>query len=103
MSLPMPKKVPEIGFYYHYKHDPSNGLQDHAYELWVLVFIPKMILGQAKNIFLFIDLCMIKTFTRLQKNLELLALMLVRWKCGWKMLKKTERRFRDFRRLPILL
>lgn len=33
MSLPMPKKVPEPGFYYHYKHDPLKGIQDHAYEV----------------------------------------------------------------------
>lgn len=33
MSLPMPKRVPEVGFYYHYKHDPSKGLNDHAYEV----------------------------------------------------------------------
>lgn len=33
MSLPIPKKVPEVGFYYHYKHDPSKGLEDHAYEV----------------------------------------------------------------------
>jgi hypothetical protein len=33
MSLPMPKAVPEPGFYYHYKHDPSKGINDHAYEV----------------------------------------------------------------------
>lgn len=33
MSLPMPKRVPEPGFYYHYKHDPSVSLNDHAYEV----------------------------------------------------------------------
>lgn len=31
--LKIPKKVPELGFYYHYKHDPTKGLQDHAYEV----------------------------------------------------------------------
>lgn len=38
MTLPMPKKVPEIGFYYHYKHDLSKGLQDHAYEVMGIGF-----------------------------------------------------------------
>lgn len=33
MSFPMPKKVPETGFYYHYKHDPERGLNHHAYEV----------------------------------------------------------------------
>ncbi|MBA3732984.1 DUF1653 domain-containing protein [Patescibacteria group bacterium] len=28
----MPKRVPELGFYYHYKHDPSV-VNDHAYEV----------------------------------------------------------------------
>ncbi len=29
----MPKRVPEPGFYYHYKHDSSISLNDHAYEV----------------------------------------------------------------------
>ncbi len=33
MSLPIPAKVPEKGFYYHYKHDPAKGIGDHAYEV----------------------------------------------------------------------
>ncbi len=33
MSLPIPKRVPEVGFYYHYKHDPSKGIRDYAYEV----------------------------------------------------------------------
>ncbi len=33
MSLPMPKRVPGVGFYYHYKHDDSKGVQDYAYEV----------------------------------------------------------------------
>ena len=33
MSLPMPKRVPEPGFYYHYKHNLSVGINDHAYEV----------------------------------------------------------------------
>ena len=33
MSLPMPKRVPQVGFYYHYKHDPRKGINDHAYEV----------------------------------------------------------------------
>ncbi len=33
MSLPMPKKVPEPGFYYHYKHDPNGEVNNYAYEI----------------------------------------------------------------------
>jgi len=33
MSLPMPKRVPEPGFYYHYKHDPSGLVNNYAYEV----------------------------------------------------------------------
>lgn len=33
MSLPMPKRVPEPGFYHHYKHNPDLGASDHAYEV----------------------------------------------------------------------
>jgi hypothetical protein len=33
MSLPMPKRVPEQGFYYHYKHDPSGPVNNYAYEV----------------------------------------------------------------------
>ena len=29
----MPKKVPETGFYYHYKHDPSGPVNSYAYEV----------------------------------------------------------------------
>ncbi len=29
----MPERVPEPGFYYHYKHDPSKGVRDYAYEV----------------------------------------------------------------------
>lgn len=32
-NMKIPEKVPELGFYYHYKHDPSKGLEDHAYEV----------------------------------------------------------------------
>jgi len=31
--LKIPSKVPEKGFYYHYKHDPKKGVQDCAYEV----------------------------------------------------------------------
>jgi hypothetical protein len=30
-DTPPPKKVPEPGFYYHYKHDEAKGLRHHAY------------------------------------------------------------------------
>ncbi len=33
MSLPMPEKVPDKGFYYHYKHDPNGAVNNYAYEV----------------------------------------------------------------------
>ena len=33
MSLIIPAKVPKKGFYYHYKHDPAKGVNDHAYRM----------------------------------------------------------------------
>jgi|SRR3989344_482414 len=33
MPLPMPKRVPELGFYYHYKHDPNISVNNYAYEV----------------------------------------------------------------------
>lgn len=33
MSLPIPKRVPEVGFYYHYKHDSSGSINNYAYEV----------------------------------------------------------------------
>jgi hypothetical protein len=33
MSLSIPKKVPEVGFYYHYKHDPDGSVNNYAYEV----------------------------------------------------------------------
>ena len=33
MSLPMPKSVPTLGFYYHYKHDPNGPVNNYAYEV----------------------------------------------------------------------
>lgn len=32
MSLKIPTKVPEPGFYYHYKHDPHGTVNNYAYE-----------------------------------------------------------------------
>ena len=29
----MPKRVPEPGFYYHYKHDPGGAVNNYAYEV----------------------------------------------------------------------
>ncbi len=29
----MPKRVPEMGFYYHYKHNPDVSVNDYAYEV----------------------------------------------------------------------
>lgn len=31
--MKIPIKVPENGFYYHYKHDPSKAFNDYAYEV----------------------------------------------------------------------
>ena len=29
----LPKAVPELGFYYHYKHDPEGVVNNYAYEV----------------------------------------------------------------------
>ncbi len=29
----MPKRVPEAGFYYHYKHDPKGEINNYTYEI----------------------------------------------------------------------
>jgi len=29
----MPKRVPKMGFYYHYKHDPAGSVENYAYEV----------------------------------------------------------------------
>ena len=31
--LKIPEKVPENGFYYHYKHDPTGEVNNYAYEV----------------------------------------------------------------------
>lgn len=31
--MKIPSEVPENGFYYHYKHDPSGPVNNYAYEL----------------------------------------------------------------------
>lgn len=31
MSIPL--KIPEKGFYYHYKHDPNGSVNNYAYEM----------------------------------------------------------------------
>lgn len=31
--MKIPTTVPERGFYYHYKHNTNNGVNDYAYEL----------------------------------------------------------------------
>ncbi len=38
MALPMPKQVPEVGFYYHYKHDPAGPVNNYAYEVIGVIF-----------------------------------------------------------------
>lgn len=37
-QLPLPKRVPEPGFYYHYKHDSSKPVNDYAYEVMGIGF-----------------------------------------------------------------
>ena len=31
--MKIPEKVPEVGFYYHYKHDPNGVVENYAYEV----------------------------------------------------------------------
>lgn len=31
--MKIPEKVPEKGFYYHYKHDPNGPINNYAYEV----------------------------------------------------------------------
>ncbi len=31
--MKIPTKVPDLGFYYHYKHDPSGPFNNYAYEV----------------------------------------------------------------------
>ncbi|MFA6520272.1 MAG: DUF1653 domain-containing protein [Candidatus Paceibacterota bacterium] len=31
--MKVPEKIPEKGFYYHYKHDPTISINNYAYEL----------------------------------------------------------------------
>jgi hypothetical protein len=33
MTYSFPEKVPEPGFYYHYKHDPDGKVNNYAYEV----------------------------------------------------------------------
>ncbi len=33
MSIKIPARVPEKGFYYHYKHDPAGSFNNYAYEV----------------------------------------------------------------------
>lgn len=30
----LPQKMPEPGYYYHYKHDPAKGVADYAYYIY---------------------------------------------------------------------
>jgi hypothetical protein len=32
-AMKIPSRVPEKGFYYHYKHDPSGPINNYAYEI----------------------------------------------------------------------
>lgn len=31
--LKIPEKTPELGFYYHYKHDPTGPMNNYVYEI----------------------------------------------------------------------
>jgi hypothetical protein len=33
-DLPPPKKLPESGYYYHFKHDPDGPLNNYAYYIY---------------------------------------------------------------------
>ncbi len=33
MAIILPPRVPELGFYYHHKHDPSGPVNNYAYEV----------------------------------------------------------------------
>jgi hypothetical protein len=38
MSVPMPEKVPGVGFYNHYKHDPEGTINNYVYEVMGIGF-----------------------------------------------------------------
>ena len=33
-DIPLPKKLPESGYYYHFKHDPDGPLNNYAYYIY---------------------------------------------------------------------
>ena len=33
MKIPKETEIPDLGFYYHYKHDPEGPITNYAYEL----------------------------------------------------------------------
>lgn len=33
MSLPIPKVIPDLGFYYHYKHNSNESVNNYSYEV----------------------------------------------------------------------
>ncbi len=33
MAYPLPKRIPSVGFYHHYKHKAERGVRDYAYEV----------------------------------------------------------------------
>ena len=33
-DIPAPKKLPETGYYYHFKHDPDGPLNNYAYYIY---------------------------------------------------------------------
>ena len=36
--IKLPSKVPQVGFYYHYKHDPNGPVENYAYEFLSVQF-----------------------------------------------------------------
>lgn len=83
--LKIPKKVPEVGFYYHYKHDPTGSVNNYAYEVVGVGFHTEDDAREGEEHFLIIDHSTKQVFIRLHKSLVCLALMLVRLQCGWEM------------------
>ena len=45
-DIPPPKKLPEPGYYYHFKHDPDGPLNNYAYYIMVWATTLKIIADQ---------------------------------------------------------
>lgn len=51
MTLHIPKKIPERGFYYSYKHDPSGPIYNNAYYVSFVGFLSKKQGGDAQVVY----------------------------------------------------